>query len=442
MTIRGNYVPPKKRKKLNYKIVIPFLVLAIALFYLSYNVFLKPAENDETGYTICGFTPFKTREVLKETTSDNTIESADYFYYGETLSILHNTYDINGRDDFAGRTMYLKNLCNGVEINYFLGATIDSQIPVESLSEGYYAVYVSQDLDKARVISTEIIEDTFFSVRREGITKKIKLLSDPSMYDSQIEKNVLDKNYMFIEISDINAEEASEDDSYYDVAIDPFGNNADSGSVYPGVSGNGISENTEMYEVALVIKKELESKGLSVIIVKDNVDETVNIYGENGRIYRAAQAHAKYYLDLQMNTTADDTAAGGQIVYSSYTSNKFATAIFKYLQENTDLPAISYGSGDNYNGVLMSSNTDGYDTRSAIRESGGYALYAGMTQSATLDFASLDQFMANNRHGMQTVTLEYLMVSNEAMVSMWQNNRDTIGIATARGFLIAIGLTD
>lgn len=443
MTIRRNYVPPQRRRTLNYKIVIPFLVLVLILAYISYNAFFPKNDENDTGMSICGLSAYKTRELLKNVNTDLTIETNDYFYYGETLNLLHNSYSLTNRDDFAGQTIYLNNLCNSSEKSYFLGASVDSQIPVESLEEGFYTVSISQNLDKRLLISPAQISDTFYTVRRNGKLNRIRLISDRTLFDSGIESNLLTQNYLFIEVTALDETDPSVTESagIYDVVIDPYGMNEDSGALYAGVSANGLSEYQETYGIALTMKNTLESAGLKVLIARSSEDEVINTYGNPSRILRAKESGAKYYLDLQLNASEDTAAQGGQIVYSSHASNKFATAIFKHLKTTTQLPSISYGSSTNYNGVLVSPMTNGFDDRSIIRETGGYALGAGIITSNSKDYSQLASYMKDNRHGMQCVSLEYFMVTNPEISAMWKQNRDAIGIESANALLISLGLT-
>lgn len=438
MSMKATYVPRNKNRKLNLKVLIPLIVLALLLSYVGYSLLFSSDDTEEVGFSMCGLSVYETRELLKTVNSQNNLMMKDYFYYGETLNILSETYNLNHRDAFAGKTVYFTNLCKDTnETTFFLGSTVDNQIYIESLEDGFYSIAIDIDLTRMSLYTEETLTDTYYTVRRNGEIKRIELIANHAIADSSIETGILNYNYLFMKVTTLDANDPSVA-NIYDVVIDPYGNNADSGSVYTGVQDNGLSENAEMYETAVEMKKVLEAQGLKVLITKSSADEVLDIYGNEGRITKAVQVYAKYYLDLQMNASADTTASGGQIVYSSYSSNRLATTFYKYLKEKTSLPSIDYGTSDNLNGVLVSEN-NGYDVRSIIRETGGYALMAGSVSTTQYDFSVLNQHLSQNRHGIQTLSLEYLMISNPSMAALWKENKTQIATESANALLLALG---
>ena len=65
-----------------------------------------------------------------------------------------------------------------------------------------------------------------------------------------------------------------------------------------GSSGNGIVEAEEAYEVALEMKEQLESYGLTVVLISRGEEEVVEYYGENCRASKGYQANANYLIAI------------------------------------------------------------------------------------------------------------------------------------------------
>ena len=79
---------------------------------------------------------------------------------------------------FIGKTVILINLCDGLERVYMLESTVDGQIPMEDIEEGFYEVYVMINLQRHRVLSEEIFRDSFTTIRRNGSFSYIDVIAD------------------------------------------------------------------------------------------------------------------------------------------------------------------------------------------------------------------------------------------------------------------------
>ena len=64
---------------------------------------------------------------------------------------------------------------------------------------------------------------------------------------------------------------------------------------------------------------------------------------------RMYEAKAKYYLDLQMMSSSRTSIRGTQVIYSSFSSSRFASTVYNEIIEGTSL--VSTGSGKN-KGIL------------------------------------------------------------------------------------------
>lgn len=422
------YEQREKVKKSLLMIVI-FFVLFFGSLY-TYRYFNDRQQKSAEGiFTVCALNHKDTINKIKSEDFTEVYLVNDYLYYGETLNLFHEKYDIKNKDNIIGRTLILTNLCTGDEMVYLLNGFIDSQIPVESLDDGFYSVKVVSDMIQRRAYSDHLIDDVFYTIRRNGMSKEVRLIADKDLFSNEQYPDVLDRNYLYIEIST-----KPTPDDVYDIVLDPGHNSRDNGDyIEVGAKANGMIEAEETYKLAMVIKDELEKMGLKVLVTRNESGEVVNTYGENGRLDRAYQSQAKYYLDLQMRAANSPKTGGSQIVYSSFSSNKMATALFNYVIENTDLRSTGYSGAGKISGVIPSGKINGYDGRMVIRESGGRILAAGtFSEMAIAENAS---FALDAVHGLQTFTFEYIYLTNPDEALNWQENYRLYGVKTAEALV-------
>ena len=137
----------------------------------------------------------KTRQLFENQIVDEAqlLSLGDYLYYGETLNLYHETYNRNGQDLFAGKTVILRNVCSGLDFVYMMEKNADGQIPLEDLDEGFYQVFIMQDLKEKQLVSHEKLHDTFYTVTRENTNKKIELIADQNLFDNPDEEPFLQK---------------------------------------------------------------------------------------------------------------------------------------------------------------------------------------------------------------------------------------------------------
>lgn len=434
--IQRSYVP-RTQRKIRWRIVAPLLVLAALLFYMAI-VFFWPKDNVEpvVPFTICDYGVTKTKDLLHDRIYDETVELGDYLLYGETLNLFQSTYDTAVDDGFVGKTMKLYDLCridegtDEPEYTFLLENLVDGQIPLENLEPGFYEIYVTQDLISKRIIKTEVIKDRFYTIRRtENTGKSIELLADKRLANTADDQpSLMDKNYVFlnVEASEIPSEIA-------DIYIEAGHRTPNGGGVETGRSANGLIEAEETYKMALRMKEEFEKYGLKVVLAREDAEVVVDSYGLDGRLHKAYQAKAKYYIEIQLNGSSNPSVRGQQIFYSSFSSNRLATTVFKSLMEVPGFKPTSIYTRGNIPGVNASSRDSGLDARPTIRESGGRILAAGTYSDLSREGNA--SFAAEAILGMQTLTIEYGFITNLDDASFWKQNMDELAVRTVEGFV-------
>ena len=190
----------RRKRKLKMKYLIPSVILALLLLYVVGSL-LWPQESEKPiAKTICEFNAAQSRE--KVSTEHSVITQInDYFVYGETLNIFNSEYVMGKKDLFIGKTVILNNLCTGLERVYMLESTVDGQIPMEDLEEGFYEVFVMINLQRHRLVSEDIFDDTFTTIRRNGSYHHVDLIADRYLLENDTEGDpTTDKNYVFIHV--------------------------------------------------------------------------------------------------------------------------------------------------------------------------------------------------------------------------------------------------
>lgn len=427
-----NYVP--KKAAVRWKICLLIFVSCCLIAYGGQWLLSQREKKQINTYGVCGLNNAQTRKLFPASSQDELVlEFQDYLYYGETLNLYHSPYQKNSQDLFVGKTVILKNLCTGLDFVYMIEKNVDGQIPVEDLDPGFYQVYVMEELKEKKVVSTQKVQDTFYTVTRNGTNHKVELIANQNLFDETQEEEVfLDKNYLFVQIS-----EEKQPEDWVDVMIDPGGLHQDNGYTDHGAHGNDLVTDVETHKMALLLKEQLEKLGLKVAITRD-VDEVVNTYGQDGRLARGYQKHARYYLELQLRSATNPSLRGTEVLYSSFSSNRFASSVFKSLIEQAGLVSSGNSKSTTIPGVVPGGTIKGedgnlYDGLKILRETGGRLLGAGSFSEASRQANS--SFASENRYGMQAITIQYGYLSNQQDVQVWNENTQKIAEATAEGFV-------
>ena len=327
----------------------------------------------------------------------------DYFFYGETLNLKEDIYSIFSADEITGKTAILRNVCqDNNDSVYIMEKKIDRQIALENLDDGFYEVFLQDNLINYRAYFDEVLNETFYTIRRNGEVKEIELIANKNLFDDIKNIDILNKNYLFIKVTTKEPLEA-----FYDVVINPAYLDTDNDWSLDYSAHTSIIKAAEaIYDLAVSLKIELESYGLKVLLTRDNGEEILT-YGELGRLKRGYYAHGKYFIDLRFNSSSNSATDGYEIIYSSWTSVSMASIISEQLRMNTNLKPLESGR---YSGISNYGLSNGYEANLFIRENGGKALGAATYSSYSAENAS---FALDNRFGMQAISIRYGYLSND-----------------------------
>lgn len=424
---------PKARRKWNLKIVIPLLIVAIITITFGAQHLLQNNE-DEKKYTVCKLTHEKSKEEL-EKKNERTYTLSDYLFYGESLNLYKDAYNVASVDDLAGKSVILKDICSSKEYSYVIRSTIDSQIVLNNLTAGFYEVYVVEDLIEKRAVFSGNVNDRITTLARNGKRYEVNLLADTEYFNER-EIN-MDQNYLFIIV---NESKANED--LYDIAIDPAAYDKDyTWTVNKGSEGNGLVEYQETYKAAELLKEKLEANGLKVLIVRDE-NEELNSYGNDGRLERAYNAKAKYYIKLHFEES-EVNYDGMDIYYSGHSNGSFSKQIIYYLSRNSGVKLSAvYNTVDPGNiQCMLYEGSDGrnvYDANLAIREAGGKATQAGMYSKNAQEGTAF--FAKDNVYGMNAISINLGYLTSKSDVDYWVNHRDEYMNALSEGIISYLNL--
>lgn len=416
---------PQVVKRGSRHIPWPYLALGLSLligsgWLLFDQFFSSDSALKEAPFSLCSLDLASSQRKLENLEIGKSLEIQDYLIYGETLNLYQNPYVLGQVDPFVGKTLVLKNLCDGYEWVYMLEKTVDGQIPLELLPVGFYEIFIVEDLERKRLYSLDNIHELFIPVRREGQTKTIEIIANQHLGVNLEETPLLDQAYVFIQVSQSNDNVY---DDVVDVVIDPAHSTHNNGMIEKGRSAYSMIEANETLRMAVALKEELESYGLKVLLTRDDTEEVIDLYGSEGRLEKAYLSQAKYYIELNMNYSTNADLRGSRMTYSSYASNKFATSVFKAYLQDSELVAFGNASRSNIAGVVSASRYEMWDAIPVIRETGGRILSAGtLSELARTQNSS---FNAEERFGMQAISLDLMYLSNEMDANLFSSRMKT-----------------
>ncbi|WP_342621370.1 N-acetylmuramoyl-L-alanine amidase [Erysipelothrix sp. P66] len=428
MDFKSNYVP-KERKRANYKIVVPFILLVGLLVYAVYDLY-KPANQEmDSHFSICKTDFVQTQEILAHLEHQPPIDLNDYGIYGQTLGLYNKSYTVHEQDPFDGKTVFLNNLCKNEESVYMMNVDLDNKIPMEMLEDGFYQIKILEGLKQLSLRSDNKIDDVFYSVSKDGYSKKIRIIADKDLFND--DQEVMNDNYVFLEVSSVETPKEN-----IDIVIDPAAFIEDeNGNIDYGGQRSDLIESQEMYRTAEGIKTQLEAKGLTVMIARDDkLPKSLN--GPDGRLKTAYDVGAKYYIQLRFPNSPYEGDKGATIMYSNFTSNKLATNIMKNIMNTTSLKPSIWSSGRSMDGVYHPEQVDGYDSIDSIREAGGRFTGAGSMNETYLE---LNQFASSSNKGMQSIVIEYGFMNDDETFKTWKQEHSKIVDATVAGILAELG---
>ena len=417
----------RKLRKVKWKSVAVLVVACILVVYLFTNLIgmlFGNSKTDPNAFTACKLSNTKLQKKLGPKTYEGSMAMQDFVFYGEGLTLYSEPYTLDSRNSFEGKTMTLVNVCTGDEIEISkVDSSLDGQIQLGELPVGLYEVYIKENLLMKRVFTPEKItgNNSIYTVTRNKSNNKVEVIADAALLNNKDStENVLDKNYVFI-----NVTKQPLPKDVYDVVINPGPITVDN---KVDVKVGDLSAQAEMYRLANKIKEGLEKEGLKVLISR-NETEILSTYGKEGTLVKGYQGQAKYFISLIMYN-ANSSTKGMTITHSSYTSDVLAKEIYNAVVDQTSL------SGKNQSYDVVSSTPIGlYDTDVEIREAGGRALAA-----ATYSDRSKDNDFATNAHGMNAISIEVFNANNVVDIEIWKTEFDKIATQVSYGFLKYLGI--
>lgn len=409
----------KKRRTITVGLIIIALIISGVFYYFSQKEAPLPPS-----YAVCELSQVELLEKFEDYTFNDKLIVEDHFFYGENLSIFENEYNINEKNSLLGKTLILFNMCTEEEYFYLVDGDVDGQLPLDQLPNGFYEMFVNVDMVKKRVVTPDKFEDSINLIRRNNNSQQVKLIADKNILDDRDHEDYLNDNYLFVDISD------NEKNQDYDIVLDPeYGNNPSGWYDNYGPIVDEMQAADELYDMAKIMKNELEKAGLKVLITRKDETDIINLYGEDGRLNKAYDSKAKYYIHLGWGNTG---LGGFKVFHSSFSSIRLAGSIANYLLLETDL------SSQNESGVYAPLRYGGLDGDMTIREIGGKALSAATFSDQSRDANS--SFALNNPYGLEAIYIEHISISSEKDIAAWKENKEDYAKATAQALIEALNV--
>lgn len=424
------YAPKKMNYKIRWKFVVPTLILISLLLYTMISLMI-PDKKEEKKFTVCGLNEQESVKLLNKKVA-LTYPVSDYTYYGESLGLYTTPYSGDHEDDMSGKTLEVHNLCSDKTVPLTIDTEIDQKITLNDLDPGFYELSIIDNLVEKRVVYHDVFKgEPFYTVKRNDKVRKVSIIANKDLlheYDIS-----WPENYLFL-----NVENSKPQNDTIDVYLDPYGMNTDFQYVPDkGNIGNGLSEYSEMYDAALMIKKQLEQHGLRVAISRSSKDEdALPAYGKDGRLAKAYEKQAKYYISLRFNKSETTSMRGIEVWHSSHASDVLGKNIVYGLQENLGMMTSNYIDNEG-TGVGSSPVDKGYfDSNIYLRETGGKATFAAMYS----DLSKEENIFFKDSYGMNAIEIDLGYVSNSEDAEFWKAHKEEITKQIADSFAQGIGL--
>ncbi|MDD7281087.1 hypothetical protein [Floccifex sp.] len=415
-----------KRPRTLITIVLVIAIIAVGIFLFLNRV----TDVDKIGMTYSEVFDQKVLSQNVTTKFKQTYQLKDYTVYGENMMLYEDMYTNESSDSLLGKNVLLKNIVTNSESIFSFAGGVDSGINLAELDEGVYEIYVYDHYKQKRVyFSDEFESDKFTTMRRNGMVKTITLNTNRDFLDD-IGIN-LEKNYAFLVVIDNTPLS-----SVYDIVMDPCGNTIDisSNSIDYGYENDSIQEANESYELALLVKEELEKEGLRVLITRQK-DEDSSYYGSDSRVGKGYESQAKVFISLGM--CADDSIAYPYIVTSPYTNGLLANEIAYYMKgHNVNMMPVSNESrlqeGVCFDTLLEGEQGDSYiewEAYPQIRESGGKSTFAGRISIAA------ENKIYRESNGMYGLYFAFANINSQESIDYYYANKGVIASTLANGIM-------
>ena len=411
---RSNYVP--KKRKVNYKIVVPFIIiLASVVGVLIANFSKKDDPKAALGYSICNMSPADSQRHVVKSINDKNVDIKSVGFFSNALSFYRDDVVVGKNDSLVGETMILRNVCGtNHEDVIFLTKGLDGQVQLENLAPGFYEVRITEGFERVRLTSKDKIDMSTTSLTLHNEAKGVRVVADKDLF-SYGDLPKLDKNYVFVEVKNQEAAKTN-----VDVVLDPNGMFKDkNGFVSSGLVFKDYNEAQMMYRLAFDVKEALSAKGYRVGLSRGQ-NEVIQTHGEGGRLFNAYKNNAKYYIHLAMVFDTRSVTKGATIITSNFTTNHFADTMLSALKQ-TNLPLYDFGIGTP--GLTKTGLVQGLDNNAILRESGGKYTGAGTINDT---YRTMNKFAKDSNQGMQALAIEVGYISNPETLNVWNQEYQSL----------------
>lgn len=423
----------KKKVRIRWKnVILALAVLALViglLVALIRAIFGKSSDQETYGK---GLSRSALVKELSGKEYEGTSAAKEYLIYGEYMNFYTGSYD-SGSDQTLGGNILLKDLCSDTVLQ-FNGeeSDLNGQIDLRAVPEGFYEVYVVENLREKRVFMENAITasqaqaNTFTTVARNGVREDIVLYADAGLFnEDNADKNVLDRNYVFL---DVHKHETSTDSAetplVYDIVLTPgpVWETADEDRLDPDLA-DGTQTSAVMTKFANAVKTKLETDGYSVLISQQE-GNPLPMYGTSGLAAKVYGSKAKYMLTFDLY--AVDSGAGSSVTHSHFVNDALATSIYNAMVHEGGTTGFYEDSS-----VLSSGSTDdGYDEDFDIREVGGEATGAGHAEGLS---QQQNKAYASQKQGVEAVYISLFNRASQEQIDWFNANMDKLAAAVAHG---------
>lgn len=298
------------------------------------------------------------------TIEDKYASITDYYIYGNHLNI-EGIIDIDNiePDNFY---LVLKNDAEEININcqfynednkikFKTSKLINQGINLDKLKKGkYYLLIKNEEKYYSLINDTEYTELEYYTITKNKSNNKINL-------DFK-EKNINDKNIKYTNITIKNSKLPND---IYDITIDPGHGGVDTGASYK-YNGKEYYESNLVLDIALKLKKQLESEGYKVLLTRDS-DKNLDYYNESGRATLPNKYHTKLCISLHLNKEGIQMNYGGVEVY---TPNDVDYSLSRLLASN--ISNVNGYSKKNHNKIEDGIYFNGYTEESIKNNNDDY----------------------------------------------------------------------
>lgn len=308
-----NYVPSPKTKHKEYKKIL-FLMLFIILVIVIYIIFYQQRDNINYVDYLSKYCDINNKGYAEG--KEEIIK--DYGFYGESLTLFSKAYSLNYKDNFFGKVILVRNICNGQVNNFFIGKELDANIKLATLSKGLYEFLLVDGLE-----NKPIIFDSDLDIKLELVHNNNQI----RLVNTYIYPNDTSSKRLLLIIEDSENNEKS-------IMINP------------------ISDNPSENEIKIVnaLKQNLESKNFKVVDSFVN-GKYLDYHGEKGVLDLAKKLGVKYLINVKESKDLLLANSNYSIITSLGKERVYHRILDKY-----------------------------YDYNDLIRESGGYLLGSGIVK--------------------------------------------------------------